>query len=273
VSDYLSRGVTGTRALITAVRSGELSFIAASLAYYAFVSLFPLLLLVLVAASVFGGPRFAESVGVRVSKAIAPVAGDLIRDTLVAADVLGSATLVGLMVLLWTALRLFRGLDIAFSQLYGVDKQETFLERIQDAITGLVAVASGIGVMILISRLFSLSGVQFSGLLATPALILGISVALLPLYLLFPDIEISIGEAVPGTVFAATGWTVLGSVFRLYTRSVGSYDGYGIIGAVLLLVTWFYLGSLILLLGVIVNVVFSGRSQPGNSELKLIDPP
>lgn len=273
MTDYRSRALTGARALLTAIRSGELSFFAASLAYYSFVSIFPLLLLVLVAASVYGGPRFAELTGARVSETIAPVAGDLIRETLVAADVRGSATVVGLVVLLWTSLKLFRGLDIAFSQLYGADKQETFLERIQDAITGLLAVASGIGLMILINEVFARSGVQFSGILARPALIIGISVALLPLYLLFPDVDVSVREALPGAVFAATGWTVLGSVFSLYTRSVGSYDGYGIIGVVLLLVTWFYVGSLILLLGVIVNVVLAGRKQPVQTNLHIDERP
>lgn len=256
---HVTRGVAGTRALVRAARSEQLTFIAASLAYYAFVSLFPLLLLVLVAASVFGGPEFADALAARASETLAPAAGEFVYDTLVGADVRGGATLVGVAVLVWSGLKVFRGLDIAFSQVYGEDFDESFLRQVRDATVALFAVGGGVAIVVVAGTIIARSGVRFVGVLATPALVVGLTAALLPLYYLFPDTDVTLREALPGAVLAATGWALLGTAFRLYAGSAGSFDGYGIVGAVLLLVTWFYVGSIVLLVGAVVNAVLAGR--------------
>jgi len=255
--------MAGTRALVRAARSEQLTFIAASLAYYAFVSLFPLLLLVLVAASVFGGPEFADALAVRTSETVAPAAGEFVYDTLVGADVRGGATVVGVAVLVWSGLKVFRGLDIAFSQVYGADTDESFLRQVRDAVVALLAVGGGVAIVVAAGTIIARSGVRFVGVLATPALVVGLTAALLPLYYLFPDTDVTLREAFPGAVLAATGWALLGTVFRLYTENAGNFEGYGIVGAVLLLVTWFYVGSIVLLLGAVVNAVLAGRLDEG----------
>lgn len=59
-----------------------------------------------------------------------------------------------------------------------------------------------------------------SGPLATlagrVALIAGLSVALLPMYYVFPDTDVTLVEVLPGTVFAAVGLTLFESLFGLY---------------------------------------------------------
>ena len=59
------------RATVRGVRSDQITFIAASLAYYAFISLLPLLLLSIVAASVFGGEQLAFELAAAAAAAIA----------------------------------------------------------------------------------------------------------------------------------------------------------------------------------------------------------
>jgi len=73
-------------------------------------------------------------------------------------------------------------------------------------------------------------------------------VACFPIYYLFPDTTLTVREALPGAVFAAVGWTLLTTGSQLY----------GVIGGVLLLVTWVYFAGQLLLVGASLNAVLSG---------------
>jgi len=71
----------------------------------------------------------------------------------------------------------------------------------------------------------------------------------------------------PGAVFAGVGWTVLRVAFQAYVDVTADADGegavYGVLGAVLLLVTVLYFGATLVLVGAVVNVVLgdSGRGS------------
>ena len=83
------------RAVVVAVQSDRVPFIAASLAYYAFISLLPLLLLAVVAASVLGGSELAASVGQTATETFGPEAGTLVENALQSATGSGGATVAG----------------------------------------------------------------------------------------------------------------------------------------------------------------------------------
>ncbi|WP_106407383.1 YihY/virulence factor BrkB family protein [Sphingomonas jatrophae] len=58
----------------------------------------------------------------------------------------------------------------------------------------------------------------------------------------------------PGSIFSALGWLVLTLGFGLYVANFGNYDAtYGSLGAVVVLLTWLYLSSYVLLLGAELN--------------------
>jgi membrane protein len=48
----------------------------------------------------------------------------------------------------------------------------------------------------------------------------------------------------------------------VYAGVSRSVDLYGVVGGLLLLLTWLYVGGLALLLGVVVNAVLAGRVDP-----------
>jgi membrane protein len=57
-----------------------------------------------------------------------------------------------------------------------------------------------------------------------------------------------------GSAIAATLWLAATALFAVYVRSVGSYDRtYGAIGGVIVLLMWFYISSLIVVLGAEIN--------------------
>ncbi len=271
MNGYLDRVVTVTRGVINGVQSHRITFIAASLAYYAFIALLPLMLLALVAAAIFGDAELIETIGTEVSGTLGESAGTLVEEALTGASGRGGATIVGLFVLLWSALKLFRGLDIAFSEVYGESESVSISSQFGNAIVALTAVALGVVGTIIVGVVIANAGVvrviegyDLVGVLGSITLIVALTIVFLPLYYFLPGADISVKEALPGAVFAAVGWTALQTGFRIYVSYAGNYEAYGVLGAVLLLVTFLYFGALLLLLAAVLNVVLAGRTIEDN---------
>lgn len=66
----------------------------------------------------------------------------------------------------------------------------------------------------------------------------------------------------PGAVVAATSWAIVSALFRLYVANFGNYNKvYGAVGAVIVLLLWLYMTSLVLLLGEQLNVAVREAMQ------------
>lgn len=242
----------------------DITFIAASLAYYALISVIPLIVLSLVAISTFGGPEFADQIVDQVESLLSPTGQALLKKLLTSQKGADSATLASLFTLIWSAFRLFRGLNIAFLRAYGLEKSN-FIKQLKQGLITVTAGAAGVIITVGIGAFITLIpyDITIGGIsaLATLVTLFALVLTLLPLYYILPDGEVTLREALPGTVFAAVGWTVLQVGFRFYIAYISSYPAYGIIGSVLLLAIFFYFAGLILLLGVILNVVLTGRAS------------
>ncbi len=247
-----------TRSLVTLVRDQQLSFLAAAIAYYAFVSVFPLVLVALALASAVAGQSFAT--------AVVSLAGDLLTEqaTTVLERSLTSGTgrgagVVGLVFLLWSSLRVFRGLDVAFSRIYGVDSPPSLGDQVLDALVVLGAIALALSGMVVAGAAVQSNVAPLSGILSQGLLLGTLVVVFLPMYYVFPDCEVTVAEALPGAAVAAVGWVALSAGFGLYAANATSLQLYGVLGAVLLALTWFYVGGLILLVGAALNAVLAGQ--------------
>ena len=258
--------------MAAAVRSDQVTFIAASLAYYAFVSLLPLLLLAVAAASLFGGQELADAVAVQVSATLGEQAGALVVDALTSSAGRGGATVISLLVLLWSGLKLFRGLDVAFATVYRVPQPGGLLRQLLDGLTALVAVTVGVVLTVVVGAAIArvesvLPFVPLVNVVGTLVLVLSLTLSLFPLYYVLPDEPVRAREALPGALFAAVGWTALQTGFRVYAANAATYQAYGVLGGALLLVTWLYFGGLILLIGGVLNAVLAGVIPPDEGVL------
>lgn len=83
----------------------------------------------------------------------------------------------------------------------------------------------------------------------------------LPLYYLFPGTDVTLREVLPGAIFIGMGWTISGIGFRLYAATAESVELFGIVDGVLLFLTWMYLGSLVLLLGELLNAIIGDHVE------------
>ena len=244
--------------LVAQARDANVSLTAAGIAYYAQVSLLPSLLLGFVVLSVVAGDRVATEVLAATGDALSPAGRRLLRDRLT--DVTGRTEvgLAGLVVLLWGSFRLFRGLASAVAEVYG--DSEGVVVRWRDSLVAAVAVLVGVSVVVGAGLAFARFG-PVPGAVRALFLTVALSVTLAPVYYVLPPDDVALREAVPGTVLTAGGWVVLRVAFRAYLDLSNRYAVFGVLGALVLLVTWLYVASLLLVLGAVLNAVLSGSDH------------
>lgn len=247
--------------LVNVVRSQQLPFLAAAIAYYAFLSIVPMLLVSIAIATVIAGQAVATRVVVAFEDYLTPEAIELLEETIVASAGRGSFTLIGLLVLLWGTLRVFRALDIAFSRVYGAESIKPIHHQIRDALLVIVGITVAITLTVLSSAALAIAPVPFAGLISTVGIVVVLPLVFFPLYYVFPAKDVTVREAIPGAIFAGVGWTALSVGYGIYTANAEIFQLYGVLGGVLLLLIWFYFGGMLLLLGAALNVVIAGREQ------------
>ena len=120
----------------------------------------------------------------------------------------------------------------------------SFLVFISDWVVQLVAHESGVSSLLSVWRL--LSWPLALGIVAT---------AFAFIYRFGPSRWSHGTPLMPGAVLAAISWAILSGLFRLYVANFGNYNKvYGAVGAVIVLLLWLYMTSLVLLLGDQLNV-------------------
>lgn len=253
----VERGLTVGRAIVTEMRVEKITFLAGSIAYHAFISLLPLLLLLLAAISAVGNRSLEEGFIALLEAVLTPGAQQLLIDELQTAGGSTSLTIVGGLVLVWGTLRIFRGLDTAFSDIYETETANTFGDQLSDGVIVLVTFAIAIVAAVVVQSLIPAGDDgPVAWALSRLLLVAGLTLTFLPMYYIFPDTDVSVAEILPGTLFAAVGLVAFETLFAIYTQG----DDKSVVGGILVLLTWLYFSGLVILLGVVINAVLSNRS-------------
>ena len=253
------------RAVLHEVRAEKLTFMAGSIAYHAFVSLLPLVLLLLIVVSRIENVALQDSVVAVLAAVLSPGASSLLQEGITEAST--GVSLLGVAFLVWGTLRIFRGLDTAFSDIYESEARNGFLDQIRDGLVVLVTFALAIlAASAVVSALPDAGSGPLWGLLAGVALAAALAVVFLPMYYVFPDSDVTLLEVVPGTLLAAAGLTTLERLFRLYVEFSARSPQQSVVASILVLLTWLYVSGLVILTGAAVNAVLSNRSRDVNVE-------
>lgn len=245
------------------------SSLAALMAYYAFFSLFPLLLVfVSVLGFVLEGDPSLQADIVDSTLARIPVIGAQLDDEV--APLTGSALglAIGLAGALWAGLGVTLALGRAFQEVWNVPRLDQ-RGPIRSRAYG-VAALGALAAVLVGSTL--LSGLAIGGGIGPAAERLGaLSLALavnaavfLAVFGLLTQRPVVVRELLPGVTLAAVGSLILQSIGGWYVdRTVtGAGDTYGTFALVIGLLSWFWLGSHLLLLAAEVNVVLHRRLWP-----------
>lgn len=256
------------RATVAVARKRNLTFLAAGIVYYAFTSIPSLVLLGIVLATAIVGPSFATMLVDQVSSGLSASGQRIVEEMLRSENGRVGAGIVGSIVLVWSALKLFRGLVVSFDQLYGVENDSSLVEQLRDGLVVALATALVATLLVVTAAVLnapSLIDVPYPSLVSTAVLLVGLALVFLPVYYVMPPVEMTVRKALPGVVVAAVGWVVLQMLFQAYTARASRYAAYGLIGVVLLFVTWLYFAGIVVLLGATVNAVVGGDTAPGET--------
>jgi membrane protein len=252
------RAIEFGREVVEVMREQNITFMAGSIAHAAFLSLFPLLVLLLIIAAAVGNDLLTERI-VELSRAYLSPAGEgLVFDALTQASERAGASVIGVVSLLWGMLRIFRGIGTAFDELYE-SGESGFLEGVIDGLVVFVAITlatlgAGFG-----AAMLAVGDHPLLQALNPLILVVGLTVAFLPMYYVFPEPDVEVREALPGAVVAAVGWTLMEALFGIYVDLANTVSLYGTMGAVILLLVWLYGSAFMLLAGATVNIVLAGR--------------
>lgn len=262
--------------------------LASEMAYNAMLSLFPAILAVLTAIGLFAPLRstfeaLADELG-----SVAPVeALGLIENFATAVSTGGDSRLFSLSFIfaLWTASGVLSAAMIALDHIHQIPRKQVrpFWKAklvalgltIGSIILFLISLVIVFVSDILVKQLARQSDVlgpellRIWQLLSLPA-VLGIMSTLFAFVYRFGPSRWNSGQPImPGAVIAALIWAILSNLFSLYVEHFGNYNQvYGAVGAVIVLLLWLYMSSLVLLIGGQLNVTVGEAMRRSNQHSK-----
>jgi membrane protein len=260
----LERAFVLLRALVHEIRAERLTFMAGSIAYHAFVSLLPLLLLVLAVVARIGDRSLESAFEEFVGTVLTPGAAPIFLGELSEAGGSAGVSLFGGIVLVWGTLRIFRGLDTAFSDIYESEAANTFADQVSDGVLVLVVFALAVLLAVFVESRLSFGGGAAAWIAHRLVLVALLSLALFPMYYVFPDSDVGVLEVVPGVLVASVGLASFETLFQLYAQFSARAQDPSVVAGILVLLTWLYFSGLVILLGAAVNAVLSNRSRDVN---------
>jgi membrane protein len=258
-------GLAAWRGIVELINSNDLTH-AASIAYYALLSLFPFLLLVI---SMLGAVTADDADRMSVLSFVFryfPTQLDFVTGQL---DALRTARLqlgvAGSLALIWGSLGVFGAVTSAVNEAWGVEKQRSFWKH--RLVSFLMLVAAG-GVMMLALLLVSLiqmaQATWFGAMLAsytwlttlqtyavrnlaTGLLVIGLGLV----FYFIPNAKTRFRDVWVGAVLTGLLWRLAFQGFAWYIRmNAGLKMIHGSVAAVIVFLLWVYVSSIILMYGV-----------------------
>lgn len=241
--------------------------LAALISYYAFFSLFPLML-VLVTVLGIVLERNTELREAIQGSALAnfPVIGEEISRNVKALEATGLTLAVGIVLALWAGLGVLKVLQTAMNAVWNVPYRHrpnflTTLLRavIMLAVLGVITIGSAVAGSVGAGN----DNVVLSVLWVVVSLTLNLALFVLAFRILTAA-DVSWGDVFPGALIAAIAWTVLQALGGYVVRHQldGATETYGTFATVIGLLAWMYLGAQVTLLAAEVNVVRKRRLWP-----------
>jgi len=268
-------------------KTDQVPLLAAGVAFYSFLSLFPAMIAAVTVYGLIADPRTVAEQTQQLTEALPNDAASLISSQLKAItqtpeQSLGFGLLVALMLALWSAAGGVGNVVTAINLAYDEEETRGFVKRKALALGltlgAIVFVVVAIGLVAVAPALleaFVPSGAAYWLLQIVRWLLLVVAVTLVlaVLYRYAPDRDepkfqwVSVGAAIATVI-----WLVASLGFSLYVNNFGSYGKtYGALAGVVVLLLWLWITSFIVLLGAEINAEAeqqtakdstTGESQP-----------
>jgi membrane protein len=255
--------------------------LAAQLAYYFFLALFPAILCVIAIASFFPLQNFTDEMVMSLGRFAPEEMVTLIREqmTRIAEGNNGGILSIGLLGAIWSSSAAMTSIINALNRAYDIEESRPWWK------VRLMAILLTIGLAVFIVASFALviAGPEIAGWLANkyalgqvfvwtwtivqwPIAFALVVTGIGLIYYFAPDAEQSWAWITPGSLVATVVWLVGSLAFRFYVVNAGSYETtYGAVAGVILLLLWFYLSGLAIILGAEVSAEIEHASPWGKA--------
>jgi len=256
----------------------DMTTYASALAYRAIFSLFPFLLFLIALLGMLDLQEFFTWLREQVSLVLPPDALDLVNPVIDQMQNQKSGLLsFGILLALWSASIGIRSLMNAMNKAYGVDEGRPTWKLMLLSVVYTV----GLALILLAAAALMVIGPQVMEWLATqvglkeivvtlwtwlrwPVIVILMMLVVAVLYYVTPDVEQEFRFITPGSVLSVIVWIAASVAFGLYVQNFGNYDAtYGSIGAVIVLLLYFYISAAVLLFGAEMNAVIEHASVDG----------
>ncbi|AOZ14047.1 MULTISPECIES: YihY/virulence factor BrkB family protein [Pseudomonas] len=256
----------------------EMSTYASALAYQMLFSLFPFILFLIALIGFLHLPDFFSWLRLQSELVLPPQALEQVNPVI---DQLqqskGGLLSVGIVIALWTASAGVRLMMSAMNAAYDVVEGRPIWKRLPLSIFYTIGLAgmllAAAALMVLGPQVMSwLAGqvgleafvVTLWTILRWPVIVLLMMVAVAVMYYVMPDVEQKFRFITPGSVLAVVVWIAASLGFAFYVKTFADYNAmYGSIGAIIVLLLYFYISAAVLLLGAEMNAVIEHMSAEG----------
>lgn len=243
--------------------------LSAQLAYFFLLSLFPLLLF---SITLMGYLPLDEEILLNLLSTVAPAETmDFISSNItdIVNDQKGGLLSFSIIGTLWSASNGVNAITKALNKAYKVEENRSFFSARIIAIIMTIAMIAVIVIAILLQvlgrtigiYLFSLFGLSEDFIQVWETLRWSISslvffTVFLFLYKFAPNHKVYFKEAALGAIFATLCWQLVSYGFSYYVSTLGNYSAtYGSLGAVIILMIWFYISGFIIIMGGVINAI------------------
>ncbi|MBM7693652.1 membrane protein [Peribacillus deserti] len=257
------------------ILSDDVSGMAAQLAYFFLLSLFPLMIF-LVSLLPYLPIKQGDILSFAAMYAPAETM-DMIEHNLT--EVMrgnGKLLSAGIIGTIWTASGGMNAIISAFNKAYDVKESRNFavsrglsilftLGMIAVFITALLLPVFGKQIGILLTEQLGLSEEFLSAWNVIRWVISStvLFIVFLAIYWFAPNIKLTCLSILPGAIFAVLGWITASFAFSFYVEKSAHYSAaYGSLGGMIVLMIWFYLTGIIIIIGGEINAIVSSRKKP-----------
>ncbi|GAY76949.1 YihY/virulence factor BrkB family protein [Sporolactobacillus inulinus] len=242
--------------------------LAATLAYYFLLSLFPLFIFLFALIPYLGVSQehLIELAGMYLPQEVVSLIDQNLGTVFTKS---GGLLSIGVIATLWPASSAVNALMRILNRAYQVEETRPFfltrLLAMVFTVSMLFAIAMTLAVNVVsagVARsLFRYLGISHTfaemwSTLSTLVTFCVIIVIFAFLYRLGPNMKLEMREAMIGAVIAGGSWQVVSYFFSFYVRSFGNYSStYGTLGGIIILMLWFYLTAITIILGGQINAI------------------
>jgi membrane protein len=261
------------------IQADNLLGLAAQLAYYFFLALFPALLFLVALASFFPVANLLDTITGALARVAPYEALKLIQDQIVkiSQDKNGGLLTIGMIGTIWSTSSGVNAIIDTLNQAYDIQESRPWWKVKAVALALTVALA----VFIVLSFGLVLVGPTLAEKVAVwmhlgpafewtwkilqwPVVFCLVALAIALIYYYAPDAEQDWVWITPGSVLATMLWVLISLAFKFYVANFGSYNAtYGTIGGIIILLTWMYVSSLAILVGAEINAEIEHASPYG----------